>query len=85
MEIDLRAIDAAADRDSLADIRAMLSDRGREPASVMAFDLDPFDTDKGSFDRSKRGVEAAQQLGIPLLLTYCFAAIPEAMTTEQAL
>lgn len=85
MEIDLRAIDAAADRVSFADIRAMLSDLGMTPASVMAFNLDPFDTDKGSLDRFKRGAAAAKELGAPMLLTYCFAAIPEGMSTEQAL
>jgi len=85
MEIDLRAIEAAADRVSLADIKAMLSDRGMAPVSVMAFNLDPFETDTGSLDRFKRGAAAAQELGAPMLLTYCFAAIPEGMTADQAL
>ena len=71
MEIDLRAIDEAADRVSLADIRRLLHDAGIAPASVMAFDLAPFATDDAALDRLKRGAEAAQALGAPMLLTYC--------------
>lgn len=85
MELDLRALDEAAPRASLADIRAMLADGNLAPVSVMAFDLAPFATDEVAFDRFKRGVDAAQALGAPMLLTYCFAAIPEGMSRDKAL
>lgn len=85
MELDLRAIDEAAPRASLKDIRAMLADGGLSPVSVMAFDLAPFATDNAALDRFKRGVDAANALGAPMLLTYCFAGIPEGMGREAAL
>lgn len=85
MEIDLRAIDEAAPRINLAGIKRMLADGGLAPASVMAFDLAPFATDNVVLDRFKRGAEAAQELGAPILLTFCFAAIPEGMTHQAAL
>ena len=85
MEIDLRAIEAAADRVSLADIRRLMDDHGMATASVMAFDLAPFATDDAAFERLRRGAAAAQALGAPILLTYCFAAIPEGMDREAAL
>jgi 2-keto-myo-inositol isomerase len=85
MELDLRAIEEAAPRVSLKDIKSMLSDGGLAPVSVMAFDLAPFATDNEALDRFKRGVEAANALGAPTLLTYCFAAIPDGMSGEAAL
>ena len=85
MEIDLRAIEAAADRVSLADIRRLMDDSGMATASVMAFDLAPFATDDAAFDRLKRGATAAKALGAPILLTYCFAAIPDGMDRDDAL
>ena len=85
MEIDLRAIEEATPRASFRDLSKMLSDGGLAPVSVMAFDLAPFATDDVSFDRFKRGVDAANALEAPMLLTYCFAAIPEGMSREGAL
>lgn len=85
MELDLRALDEAAPRASLKDIKTMLADGGLAPVSVMAFDLAPFATDTAVLDRFKRGVEAAEALGAPMLLTYCFAAIPEGTGREAAL
>lgn len=85
MELDLRAIEAAAPRASLTDIKAMLSDGGLAPVSVMAFDLAPFATDGEALDRFKCGVDAANALGAPMLLTYCFAAIPDGLSEEAAL
>ena len=85
MELDLRAIDEAARRISLSDIGKMLSDSGLAPVSVMAFDLAPFATDAVLLERFKRGAAAAQELGAPILLTYCFAAIPGGMSREAAL
>ena len=85
IEIDLRVIEAAAPRVSLGDIKTLLTDGGLAPASIMAFDLAPFATDETAFDRFKRGVEAANALGAPMLLTYCFAAIPAGMSRDAAL
>jgi sugar phosphate isomerase/epimerase len=85
MELDLRAIEDAAPRASLEDIGGMLADGNLAPVSVMALDLAPFATDDAAFERFKRGAEAAQALGAPMLLTYCFAAIPDGMERDRAL
>jgi 2-keto-myo-inositol isomerase len=85
MELDLRAIDEAAGRVSVKDLRKTLLDAGLAPVSVMAFDLAPFATDDILLDRFKRGAAAAQELGAPMLLTYCFAAIPAGMGRDAAL
>jgi 2-keto-myo-inositol isomerase len=85
MELDLRAVDEAAPRASLRDIGNMLADGNLAPVSVMAFDLAPFATDEMALDRFKRGVDAARVLGAPMLLTYCFAAVPDGMSREKAL
>jgi 2-keto-myo-inositol isomerase len=86
MELDLRAIDEAATRGvTLNDIAKMLSDGGLAPVSVMAFNLAPFATDDVDLERFKRGVLAAQTLGAPMLLTFCYAAIPPGMTRDAAL
>ena len=85
MELDLRAIDEAAGRVSLKEIGKMLSDGGLAPVSVMAFDLAPFTTDEVLFERFKRGTAAARELGAPILLTFCFAAIPAGLSREAAL
>ncbi|MEO6014732.1 MAG: sugar phosphate isomerase/epimerase family protein [Devosia sp.] len=85
MELDLRAIEEAAPRASLREIGSMLADGNLAPVSVMAFDLAPFATDTAALDRFKRGVDAANALGAPMLLTYCFAAVPQGMKSETAL
>lgn len=86
MELDLRAIDEAATRGvTLNDIGRMLKDGGLAPVSVMAFNLAPFAADEVDFERFKRGVLAAQTLGAPMLLTFCYAAVPEGMTRDAAL
>lgn len=63
----------------------MLADGGLAAVSVMAFDLAPFATDDVAYERFKRGAAAAHELSAPILLTYCAAAIPEAMSREAAL
>jgi 2-keto-myo-inositol isomerase len=86
MELDLRAIDEAATRGvTLKDIGKMLTDGGLAPVSVMAFNLAPFATDDVDLERFKRGVLAAQTLGAPMLLTFCYAAVPAGMSREAAL
>jgi 2-keto-myo-inositol isomerase len=85
MELDLRAIDEAAGRVSLADISRMLSDRGLASVSVMAFDLAPFAEDDAAYERFRRGADAAKTLGAPILLTYCAARLPAGMSREAAL
>jgi 2-keto-myo-inositol isomerase len=85
MEIDLCAIDEAAGRVSLADVKRMMRDHGLAAVSVMAFDLAPFAEDNAAFDRFQRGADAARALGAPILLTYCAARIPAGMSREAAL
>jgi 2-keto-myo-inositol isomerase len=85
MELDLRAIDEAAGRVSLAEIKRMLDERGLAPASVMAFDLAPFAEDEAAFERFRRGADAAKALGAPVLLTYCAARVPAGMSSDAAL
>jgi 2-keto-myo-inositol isomerase len=85
MELDLRAIDEAAARVSLADIKQMLDERALAPVSVMAFDLAPFATDEAAYERFRRGVAAAKALGAPILLTYCAARIPSNISREAAI
>jgi 2-keto-myo-inositol isomerase len=85
MELDLRAIDEAASRVSLADIKRMLDERRLAPVSVMAFDLAPFAENDAAYERFQRGVGAAKALGAPILLTYCAAPIPSNMSREEAL
>jgi 2-keto-myo-inositol isomerase len=85
MELDLRAIDEAASRVSLADIKHMLDERGLAPVSVMAFDLAPFAEDEAAYERFQRGVAAAKALGAPILLTYCAARVPTGMSRDAAL
>jgi 2-keto-myo-inositol isomerase len=85
MELDLRAIDEAAGRVSLADIKRMLDERRLAPVSVMAFDLAPFAEDEAAYERFQRGVAAAKALGAPVLLTYCAARVPAGMSREAAL
>jgi 2-keto-myo-inositol isomerase len=85
MELDLRAIDEAAGRVSLADIKRMLDQRGLAAVSVMAFDLAPFAEDEAAYERFQRGVAAAKALGAPILLTYCAARLPAGISREAAL
>ncbi|WDR03510.1 sugar phosphate isomerase/epimerase [Devosia algicola] len=85
MELDLRAIDEAASRLSINDIRQRLADGGLAAVSVMAFDLAPFAVDGAALDRFKRGAAVAQEVGAPILLTFCFAPVPEGMSEEAAL
>jgi 2-keto-myo-inositol isomerase len=85
MELDLRAIDEAAGRVSVADIKRMLDQRGLAAVSVMAFDLAPFAEDEAAHERFQRGVVAAKALGAPILLTYCAARLPAGMNREAAL
>ena len=84
IEIDLNHLDAAVERTSWNEIKKQLEDSHLQPASIMAFDLAPLADNNTASDRFKRGVEAAEQLGAPILLVYCAANIPAGMNPEKA-
>jgi len=86
IEIDLNHLDAAKERGStLTEVKNRLADANLQPASIMAFDLAPLAETKAATERFKRGVEAAEQLGAPMLLVYCATNIPPAMDRVTAL
>ncbi|SHG99973.1 Sugar phosphate isomerase/epimerase [Kaistia soli DSM 19436] len=86
VELDLRHIEPALPRiGGLAGLKAMLDRLELAPASVMAFNLAPFEAGTDAFDRYRRGGEVAKALGAPMLLTYCAEAIPEGMSKDSAL
>ena len=84
IEIDLNHLDAALKRTSWNDIKSRLADSNLQPASIMAFDLAPLAETDAATERFKRGVEAAEQLGAPILLVYCATNIPPGMDPEKA-
>ena len=84
IEIDLNHLDAALKRTSPNDIKSRLADSNLQPASIMAFDLAPLAETDAATERFKRGVEAAEQLGAPMLLVYCATNIPPGMGPDKA-
>jgi 2-keto-myo-inositol isomerase len=84
IEIDLNHLDSASGRSSLPEIKTRLADSNLQPASIMAFDLAPLAETNTATERFKRGVEAAGQLGAPLLLVYCATNIPPGVDREKA-
>jgi 2-keto-myo-inositol isomerase len=84
IEIDLNHLDAAVERTSWNEIKQQLEDSHLQPASIMAFDLAPLADNHPATERFKRGVEAAQHLGAPILLVYCATNIPAGMDPEKA-
>jgi 2-keto-myo-inositol isomerase len=84
IEIDLNHLDAAVARTSWNEIKQQLEDSNLQPASIMAFDLAPLADNNTATERFKRGVEAADQLGVPILLVYCATNIPAGMDPEKA-
>jgi 2-keto-myo-inositol isomerase len=84
IEIDLNHLDAAVERTSWNEIKRQLEDSQLQPASIMAFDLAPLADNHTASDRFERGVEAAEQLGAPILLVYCATNIPAGMDPEKA-
>ena len=84
IEIDLNHLEAATERSSLKEIKNRLEDSNLEPASIMAFDLAPLAENNTATERFRRGVEAAEQLGAPILLVYCATNIPAGMNPEKA-
>jgi 2-keto-myo-inositol isomerase len=84
IEIDLNHLDAAAERGSLKEIKTRLEDSNLQPASIMAFDLAPLAENNTATERFRRGVEAAEQLGAPILLVYCATNVPAGMDPAKA-
>jgi len=84
IEIDLNHLDAAAQRGSLEDIKKRLDDANLQPASIMAFDLAPLAENSIASERFRRGVEAAEHLGAPIMLVYCATNIPAEIEPEKA-
>jgi 2-keto-myo-inositol isomerase len=84
IEIDLNHLETATQRTPLKEIKLRLLDANLEPASIMAFDLAPLAEENAALERFKRGVEAAKELGAPILLVYCATNIPAGMDPEKA-
>jgi 2-keto-myo-inositol isomerase len=84
IEIDLNHLEAAAERSSISEVKSRLHDSNLQPASLMAFDLAPLAEDDTAIERLKRGIEAAEELDVPLLLVYCATNIPPGMNPEAA-
>jgi 2-keto-myo-inositol isomerase len=85
IEIDLNHLEAVAEHSSPKEIKNRLTDSNLQPASIMAFDLAPLAETNAATERFKRGVEAAEQLGAPMLLVYCATNIPPGMDRERAI
>ncbi|HYZ75418.1 MAG TPA: hypothetical protein VE641_20225, partial [Chthoniobacterales bacterium] len=84
IDIDLNHLDPAVERTAPNDIKSRLADSNLQPASIMAFDLAPLAETGAATERFKRGVEAAEQLGAPMLLVYCATNIPPGMDPDKA-
>jgi 2-keto-myo-inositol isomerase len=84
LEIDLNHLDAAVERTSWKEIKKRLEDSNLQPASIMAFDLAPLAEPNAATERFKRGVQAAEQLGAPILLVYCATNIPPGLAPDEA-
>jgi len=85
IEIDLNHIADCLKRISIAELRDLLARGGLQTASIMAFNLAPFEAAAPDIARIKEGAGYALELGAPLLLVFCAADIPKAMSSDQAL
>jgi 2-keto-myo-inositol isomerase len=85
IEIDLNHIADCLQRISIGELRDLLAQAGLQTASIMAFNLAPFDDAGPGIARIKEGAAYALELGAQLLLVYCAAYIPEAMSSDKAL
>ena len=84
IEIDQRHVAACLARMPIGEIKRRLDDANLDVASIMAFNLDPFGDPDAGAAAIRYGAELARALGAPILLTYCFAGIPEGMAAEEA-
>jgi 2-keto-myo-inositol isomerase len=85
IEIDLNHIADCLRRISIDELRDLLARAGLQTASIMAFNLAPFDATAPGIARIKEGARYALELGGELLLVFCAADIPKAMSSDQAL
>jgi 2-keto-myo-inositol isomerase len=67
------------------ELRSRLEEAGLQAASIMAFNLAPFDDPGPGIAKIKEGTQYAHDLGAPLLLVFCAADIPKGMSADEAL
>ncbi len=84
IEIDEAHIRTFVEHQPIEELEAMIERAGLKVASVMPFDLAPFDETGLPFSRIKRGADDSKHLHASVLLTYCAAMVPEEMTLETA-
>jgi len=84
LEIDQNHIADSLKRISINELRSRIEEAGLKAASIMAFNLAPFDDPGPGIAKIKEGVRFAQDLGAPLLLVFCAADIPKGMSSGEA-
>lgn len=84
LEIDRSHIADCLKRVPMNELRSRLEEAGLQVASIMAFNLAPFDDPGPGIAKIKEGAEYAHDLGAPLLLVYCAADIPKGMSFDEA-
>ena len=84
LEIDQNHIADCVKRIPINELRNRLEEAGLQAASIMAFNLAPFDDPQPGIAKIKEGAEYAHDLGAPLLLVFCAADIPKGMSSDEA-
>ncbi len=84
LEIDRNHIADCLKRVPINELRSRLEEAGLEAASIMAFNLAPFDDPGPGIARIEEGAQYANDLGAPLLLVFCAADIPKGMSSDEA-
>jgi 2-keto-myo-inositol isomerase len=84
IEIDMNHIRDCLKRLSIDELRGHLAQARLQTASIMAFNLAPFDEADPGVAKIKEGAEYASELGAPLLLVFCAADIPQEMSSDEA-
>jgi 2-keto-myo-inositol isomerase len=85
LEIDANHIADCLKRIPINELRSRLEEAGLQTASIMAFNLAPFDDPRPGVAKIEEGAQYAHDLGAPLLLVFCAADIPKGIPSDQAL
>jgi 2-keto-myo-inositol isomerase len=85
LEIDQNHIADCLKRMPINELRSRLEEAGLQTASIMAFNLAPFDDPRPGVANIEEGTQYAHDLGAPLLLVFCAVDIPKGMPSDQAL
>jgi 2-keto-myo-inositol isomerase len=83
VEIDQYHIADCLKRASINEIKQRLDNAGLQTASIMAFNLAPFDKPEPELVQIRKGAEYARQLGASMLLVYCAANLPDGVPLEE--